>query len=139
MTDESNFDRRSNAGGFSLTKLFRLRWAPAVALALASIAFAFLAMELAPRPPTKSAVAHDRPARLAATAAATTIKGDPRSDGVARATPPDVAREPVPSASGSAPLDAPGTAPNVESFFPPPPMPLPPPIEEEPAPAPQSP
>jgi len=62
--------------------LFRHRWAPAVALTVASIAFAFLAMELAPGTPLKHAATHDRPTRHPASSR------DPRFDESARATAP---------------------------------------------------
>jgi hypothetical protein len=118
-----------------LTSLFRLRWAPAIALTLASIAFAFFAIELAPRAPMKNAAAHNRPTRP------TAASRDPRFDEPARATaPPYAAREPLPSSPPSDALERAGAIPNIVSFFPPPPMTLPPPLdEEEPAPVPHSP
>jgi len=112
--------------------LLRLRWAPAVALSLGSIAFACLAMELAPRTPMKHPATHDRHTRAVTTGTTGTTGSAPRFDESApAAAPADVATEPLPSSSGSAALEPAVAVPNIVSFFPPPPMALPPPLDEE--------
>src|SRR6188508_1981010 len=96
-----------------LTSLFRLRWAPAIALTLASIAFAVLAIELAPPAPTKNAATHSRSTRPA------TTSRDARFDESARApTAAYVAGEPLPSSPRDPTLERADAGPNIVSFFP---------------------